>query len=811
MKNYTEIIAKYMSGELSETDKTSFEKELKTNSDLNKEYELQLKIIEGVKRLGLKNQIASSFKTVKTQKIITKAFIGVAITIAVIGAVVLVKKTMHKNNNQILHELNEQGNTNWSEADKAIESQVFKLNPLRDTIIETKNGIVFSIPAKTFLNKQGQTPEGQIELEIKEAMTPLEIMKAGLSTTSNGKLLETGGMFYVNARVEEESLTIDKSNPINANVPVNNNKKDMMLFKGERKVDGSINWIDPKPMKKKLTTVDITKLNFYPEYFLDSLKAMGFNTKNKKLTDSIYYSFSNLCEINYDVRYSYDEATEPIRNDYAISIAARDTIKHVFNGEKLFELNCAVCHSRSTQKLTGPGLAGILNRAPKGDWLKKYILNNNEFIVKGDAYALKLIEENGGVDAMSEFDKILSGQDVDAIIKYITGQDTWVIDNNDGKEHCGEINPSRIHAIWDKKFNHTILATKEFEERLKVIFTTCDRRIINLYVNNLKKNLYEIDSVAASLLDGELKNKFLKFYERRDGGIKITNERSEKLQAYFEEKKNTYSKAINDALVKMYETETKQLTVANDRKIKQLVETFTRSSKTFTEELEINMDEAYRQLGKERPKAVPPDEYISGDVSQTGWNNVDRYVIESTINRTTLDYTDPESGKIAIIKYEPISITVNKFKDYDKVVCYMIPDKLSSFQLIKNTGNIFKENLNELLNYSIITIGFKGNDMYYNEITSAKAQAYMVDLKSIKSADLDKKLNTSFALNQQTDLMKDINYQLFEIKETTRVNKIQRREEITARLYPVIFPCSNPVAAPSKVEIQTEALDFNLR
>ena len=134
-----------------------------------------------------------------------------------------------------------------SEADKKLESQVFKLNPLRDTIIETQNGIVFSIPAKAFLNKHGETPTETIDVEIKEAMTASDIMKAGLSTMSNGKLLETGGMFYVNARVGNENLTIDKSKPLNANVPVNNNKKDMLLFKGERKADGSINWVDPKP------------------------------------------------------------------------------------------------------------------------------------------------------------------------------------------------------------------------------------------------------------------------------------------------------------------------------------------------------------------------------------------------------------------------------------------------------------------------------------------------------------------------------------------------------------------------------------
>ncbi|HLL41887.1 MAG TPA: hypothetical protein VK369_02060, partial [Segetibacter sp.] len=108
---------------------------------------------------------------------------------------------------------------------------------------------------------------------------------------------------------------------------------------------------------------------------------------------------------------------------------------------------------------------------------------------------------------------------------------------------------------------------------------------------------------------------------------------------------------------------------------KQALATSIRQSNTFTEELNLNMDEAYRQLGKKRYIFVQTDSYLSASVSQTGWNNVDRYVIESTVNRTTLNYKDPETGKKAIIHYKPVSITVTNYTNYDRVVCYMIPDK----------------------------------------------------------------------------------------------------------------------------------------
>ena len=791
MNPYTELISRYINNELSAAEKTAFEADLQTNLQLKKEYDLQLQVIQGVKRLGLKQEIKSSFKKNKTQKSLKKAVVTLAVTLAVIGAVLLVKKIANTSPNHILHELNEQGTTNWSEADKTLEAQVFTINAERDTIIETQHGTVISIHAHSFLNKQGIAAKSPIDVEIKEAMTPTEIMKAGLSTTSNGRLLETGGMFYINARNGEDNLTIDKRKPLNVNVPVNNAKNDMMLFKGERKADGTINWIEPKAMRKKLSTVDILKLDFYPEHFLDSVKAFGFNYKNKTLTDSIYYSYSRDCKTEGAI---YTEDGFDMLSDTIKHSPDFETIKDTslnkskaLTGENIFKMNCAVCHSMGTEKLTGPGLKNILEREPSVNWLKNYILNNNKVIQSGDVYANKLVAENGGADGMPEYEYLNDAQ-INSLIGYITGKKPFEIDAN--SQTCYEINPAKIKAIWDKKFNHTILATKEFEERLKVIFTTCDARVLNLYIKNLTHPLYEIDSIAATLLSGELKTKFLNFYNRKDGGVDITDEQSKKLQAYFEEKKTIYTNAVNKALQKMYANEATQAQLAMDERTKHFNAESIRQSKTFGEELEINMDEAYRQLGKKRPKALPADNYISGPILQTGWNNVDKYVIESTISRTTLNYTDPETSKKAIIKYEPITITINDVKKYDKVVCYMIPDKLSSFQLLKNTNSVFKENLNELMNYTIITIGFKGNSTYYHEIKSAKAQSYAVDLSSISAKVLDEKLNINFPLNQQQDLSKDINYQLFEMKENSRLLKIQHREEIRYRLESIVFPCA---------------------
>lgn len=88
------------------------------------------------------------------------------------------------------------------------------------------------------------------------------------------------------------------------------------------------------------------------------------------------------------------------------------------DGAKLFKQNCAVCHAVTDQKLTGPGLAGVFDRAPKGPWLHDWIMDNTKLIKSGDAYANKIYSENGKA-AMTVFAGQLTDQDVDAILAYV--------------------------------------------------------------------------------------------------------------------------------------------------------------------------------------------------------------------------------------------------------------------------------------------------------------------------------------------------------------------------------------------------------
>lgn len=87
--------------------------------------------------------------------------------------------------------------------------------------------------------------------------------------------------------------------------------------------------------------------------------------------------------------------------------------------EKNFQA-CKVCHNISGPKLIGPSLSGILERRDKA-WIYKFVRNSNEVIQSGDAYAMKLFEENNKIPMPPHN---LTDAQIDDIIAYI---------NNGGK------------------------------------------------------------------------------------------------------------------------------------------------------------------------------------------------------------------------------------------------------------------------------------------------------------------------------------------------------------------------------------------
>jgi len=77
-----------------------------------------------------------------------------------------------------------------------LPTQVFEITNENDTFIIGKNGTKISIPKNSFVDKNGNAVTGKINFELKEALTLADMVMGNLTTLSNGKILQTGGMIY---------------------------------------------------------------------------------------------------------------------------------------------------------------------------------------------------------------------------------------------------------------------------------------------------------------------------------------------------------------------------------------------------------------------------------------------------------------------------------------------------------------------------------------------------------------------------------------------------------------------------------------
>jgi mono/diheme cytochrome c family protein len=88
-------------------------------------------------------------------------------------------------------------------------------------------------------------------------------------------------------------------------------------------------------------------------------------------------------------------------------------------GDALFQANCKSCH-RLKQKLVGPALAGVTDRAPSIPWIKNWVHNSSKVIASGDKYANDLYAEYNK-SQMTAFTSFTDAQ-IMSILAYIKSE-----------------------------------------------------------------------------------------------------------------------------------------------------------------------------------------------------------------------------------------------------------------------------------------------------------------------------------------------------------------------------------------------------
>lgn len=111
------------------------------------------------------------------------------------------------------------------------EKQAFCIDPNRDTLLFLDQGTIIKIPANAFRTNSTSC----VTFRAKEVYNYSDMIMENLSTMSDGKLLETGGMVYTEAEDKNgTALELNSGKELTIYLPTDNPRDDMSLFYGQR-------------------------------------------------------------------------------------------------------------------------------------------------------------------------------------------------------------------------------------------------------------------------------------------------------------------------------------------------------------------------------------------------------------------------------------------------------------------------------------------------------------------------------------------------------------------------------------------------
>jgi len=125
---------------------------------------------------------------------------------------------------------------------KAKKPQLFLIDNNKDTTIVCLEKTRIKIKANSFISsKSNREVSNKIMVSVKEYYKISDIVLGKLSTTSDGNLLETGGMLYISATSNQDKCNLKKGATIEIEFPRTVEKQRMQLYTGNWS-NNVINW-----------------------------------------------------------------------------------------------------------------------------------------------------------------------------------------------------------------------------------------------------------------------------------------------------------------------------------------------------------------------------------------------------------------------------------------------------------------------------------------------------------------------------------------------------------------------------------------
>jgi hypothetical protein len=164
-----------------------------------------------------------------------------------------------------------------------VPSQKFKVLATKSIIIKGKDGTTIFINPDD-LEMENKNPLGtNIEVELKELLNQEQLLKNNAQTVSEGKLLVSGGAYFINVTSDGQQLKLKEGKTLSVGFPkISDNE--MSLFYGQRDSLGKIDW--QKSEMKFVNNVEAAKAKFGNPAPNPTQPTMPVNSVQSILADS---------------------------------------------------------------------------------------------------------------------------------------------------------------------------------------------------------------------------------------------------------------------------------------------------------------------------------------------------------------------------------------------------------------------------------------------------------------------------------------------------------------------------------------------
>ena len=120
-------------------------------------------------------------------------------------------------------------------------SQHFSIPGARSSVVRGRNGLELTIDPSKLEKEDGSPIDGKIALSLVELINSKDLFKANAATISDGRLLVSGGSYFIGMECRGQKLRLKKGATLEVHFPLLK-KNEMELFYGERDSTLNMNW-----------------------------------------------------------------------------------------------------------------------------------------------------------------------------------------------------------------------------------------------------------------------------------------------------------------------------------------------------------------------------------------------------------------------------------------------------------------------------------------------------------------------------------------------------------------------------------------